>query len=219
MRARLVDIVLIVLLIVVAFGITWTLLTLNQGDTRRGESRAEQPQEQAGQPAGDSGIEILPIPTNGQQNGGEQPAAPSQEDEGAQPQGDGDEPQAQEQEPEDTQPTTEDPGPLPAGRIQLERVGFSYATGAAGACGFELEPWEHVAVSRDMLAAYGCGATVNIRLADEVNGLTEFDAVIGDTMNPVHSRTVNVYVGEDEPALQYGVTSGSLEALEGASGE
>ena len=39
----------------------------------------------------------------------------------------------------------------------LSRIGFNFATGQEGACGVPLEPWQHVAVSRDLLAEYGCG--------------------------------------------------------------
>jgi len=34
--------------------------------------------------------------------------------------------------------------------------------------------------------------------------------IVGDTMNESWSRTVNVYVAQDEPALSYGLATGSL---------
>ena len=108
-------------------------------------------------------------------------------------------------------PTPELP-PLPAsGEVDLVRVGFSFVTGGAGACGITLEPWKHIAVSREILAKYGCGTEVTVDLSEEIAGRSSFRAVIADTMNPVHSRTINIYVGRDEPALDYGVTTGKLE--------
>lgn len=107
-------------------------------------------------------------------------------------------------------PAAEAP-PVPTSEpVALGRVGFSFVTGGAGACGVELEPWTHVAVSRELLDAYGCGAEVTVTLADETAGRTAFEAVVADTMNEGRSRTVNVYVGEDEPALSYGVTAGTI---------
>lgn len=92
----------------------------------------------------------------------------------------------------------------------LDRIAFSYVTGGVGACGVVLEPWRHVAVSRDLLDEHGCGATVTLTLDDEVAGRRRVQVRIGDTMNPVHERTVNIYVGRHEAAASYGVTSGSL---------
>ncbi|MDZ7800868.1 MAG: hypothetical protein U5K81_08785 [Trueperaceae bacterium] len=107
-------------------------------------------------------------------------------------------------------PAAEAP-PVPTSEpVELGRVGFSFVTGGAGACGVVLEPWTHVAVSRELLDAYGCGAEVTVTLTDETAGRTSFEAVVADTMNPGRSRTVNVYVGEDEPALSYGVTAGTI---------
>jgi hypothetical protein len=96
------------------------------------------------------------------------------------------------------------------GPAELGRVGFSFVTGGAGACGIVLEPWTHVAVSRELLDAYGCGAEVTVTLDDPKDGRTTVAAVVADTMNEAFSRTVNVYVGQDEPALQYGLTSGTI---------
>jgi 3D (Asp-Asp-Asp) domain-containing protein len=89
----------------------------------------------------------------------------------------------------------------------LTRIGFSFA-GVVGACGVELEPWQHVAVSRDLLAEYPCGSTVRVTLPEEVGGRTSADLVVGDTMNPMHERTINIYVSQDEPAYQYGLLEG-----------
>jgi hypothetical protein len=102
------------------------------------------------------------------------------------------------------------PRPLAAGEVALERVGFSFVTGGPGACGVVLEPWIHVAVSRDLLAAHGCGASVRITLDDPAGNRREAIATIADTMNPSFSRTVNVYVGRDEPAFAYGLTTGTF---------
>jgi hypothetical protein len=110
-------------------------------------------------------------------------------------------------------PATPEPEPAPAlpeGALALQRVGFSFVTGGAGACGVVLEPWRHVAVSRDLLAQYGCGAAVRITLDDPAGGRTEALATIADTMNPSFSRTVNVYVDTDEPAFAYGLTTGTF---------
>lgn len=100
--------------------------------------------------------------------------------------------------------------PLPEGTLELERVGFSFA-GGAGACSVALEPWRHVAVSRDILAEYPCGTEITIHLDEPVAGHDSFTAVVGDTMNPSNIRTVNIYVAPDEPALEYGVAAGRLE--------
>jgi 3D (Asp-Asp-Asp) domain-containing protein len=99
--------------------------------------------------------------------------------------------------------------PLPEGATALERVGFSFA-GVVGACNVELEPWVHVAVSRDILAAYPCGTEVTVTLDDEVAGRRSLRATVGDTMGPDASRTLNIYVAPDEPAGEYGVVTGRL---------
>lgn len=101
--------------------------------------------------------------------------------------------------------------PVPeSGPVDLSRIGFSFVTGGAGACGVVLEPWTHVAVSRELLEAYGCGAEVTVTLDDPTDGRTQLLATVADTMNPSFSRTVNIYVGEDEPALAYGLTTGTI---------
>ena len=99
---------------------------------------------------------------------------------------------------------------LPAGSVPLERIGFAYATGSEGACGVPLTAWGHVAVSRDLLAAYPCGSAVTLTLDDEIAGRREVTAQVGDTMGAEIVATVNIFVGQDEPALEYGVTSGTL---------
>jgi len=102
--------------------------------------------------------------------------------------------------------------PVPeSGPVQLGRIGFSFVTGGAGACEIVLEPWTHVAVSRELLEAYGCGAEVTLTLDDPTDGRTRVQATVADTMNPSFSRTVNIYVGQDEPALAYGLTEGTIE--------
>ena len=102
--------------------------------------------------------------------------------------------------------------PAPVGAVNLNRVGFAFITAESGACSIPLQPWRQVAVSRDLLAQYGCGATVTLDLADTVNGNQQVTAQIADTMNPSFERTVNIFVGEEEPALEYGVTTGTLQS-------
>lgn len=213
MRERIIDTALIVTLIIVAFGITWTLLTLNRGDDRQ---RVREPgTTEASEPDARGGMAITPLPLEGD-SAGEQDQPPVIGGPIGGPSTVGTEAEAGETEVEEAEPQARAPEvePVPPGVVRLERVGFSFVTGGAGACGVILEPWRHVAVSRELLAAYGCGAEVTITLDEEKGGRNEFQAVVADTMNPVHSRTVNIYVGEDEPALEYGVTSGRLDPEE-----
>ena len=112
--------------------------------------------------------------------------------------------------PEPTVPAAQAPPVPESGPAELGRIGFSFVTGGAGACGIVLEPWTHVAVSRELLAAYGCGAEVTLTLDDPKDGRSTVAAIVGDTMNESFSRTVNIYVGQDEPALAYGLTSGTI---------
>ncbi len=210
-RGRLIDILLIITLVLVAFGITYTLLTLNRGQTR--PPPPDDPPAQTGteqtQPGTDFGDADLPVIPDGLPTGTEDDAAPG---EAADDQA---ETAADTETPADEPDGGEEPAPprtLAAGEVQLESVGFSFVTGGAGACGVVLEPWVHVAVSRDLLADLGCGAEVQLELADEVGGRTLVNATIGDTMNPSHTLTVNIYVGEDEPAFEYGRTTGVLLA-------
>jgi hypothetical protein len=205
-REKIIDIALIVTLIIVAFGITWTLLTLNRRDTR---PPARPPASESSTP---DSTQITPLPVDpavrGTQDAGQaarpQVASRDEQDEAGVPARR--EPVAS----EPTQARVPDVEPVPPGPVRLERVGFSFATGGAGACGVVLEPWVHVAVSRELLAAYGCGAEVAITLDDEKNGRRQVQATIADTMNPSFTRTANIYVGQDEPALEYGITSGTL---------
>lgn len=97
-----------------------------------------------------------------------------------------------------------------AGAVTLGRVGFAYTTGGEGACGVPLAAWQHLALSRDLLARYPCGTTVTLTLEDEVAGRSTVRAQVGDTMGADISGAVNIFVGEDEPALEYGVTRGTL---------
>jgi len=99
---------------------------------------------------------------------------------------------------------------LAEGNIDLDRIGFSFVTGGAGACGIVLEPWRHVAVSRDILARYPCGTRISIRMDEMVAERQYFTAIVADSMNPSNTKTVNIYVGQEEPALQYGVQDGQL---------
>lgn len=100
---------------------------------------------------------------------------------------------------------------LPSGEVALSRVSFAYANGV-GACNIPLLPWQHIAVSPDLLATYGCGATVRVTLAEPVAGRSTITAVVADRMGPAMERAINIFVAPTEPALQYGVTEGSLAA-------
>lgn len=111
----------------------------------------------------------------------------------------------------DAAPAEEGQAP-PAGAVNLNRVGFAFITAETGACSIPLQPWRQVAVSRDLLAEYGCGATITVDLADSVNGNQQVTAQIADTMNPSFERTVNIFVAEEEPALEYGITTGTIES-------
>lgn len=210
MRSRLLDVALIVGLVAVAGGIMWTLFNLGSGPRADAPTPAPPsavspaPAEPAGSPAVPvaPGSQVTPIDPAGSQAGPGDPdasASPPATDAatGAAPTGTPD---------ADTPPAA--PRVVPEGSVALERVGFSYVTGGPGACGVVLEAWVHVAVSRDLLAAYGCGTEVLVTLDDPAGGRSEVAGVIGDTMNPSFERTVNVYVGEDEDAFAYGLTTG-----------
>lgn len=106
----------------------------------------------------------------------------------------------------ETTPTTGTTGAA----TEVERIGFAYATGGEGACAVPLEAWRFVAVSRDLLETYPCGTTVTLTLDDEIAGRREVTAQVGDTMGAPITNTVNIFVGADEPALEYGVTQGTL---------
>lgn len=94
--------------------------------------------------------------------------------------------------------------------VALDRIGFSFAPGGSGACGVELEAWRHVAVSRELLAEYGCGAEVFVSFDDPIAGRASATLIVADTMNASWSRTVNVYVSPEEPAFAYGLTTGTV---------
>ena len=98
----------------------------------------------------------------------------------------------------------------PATGVPVARIGFAYATGNEGACGVALTAWAYVAVSRDLLQAYPCGTAVTLTFNDKIAGRSAVTAQVGDTMGADITDTVNVFVGQDEPALEYGVTSGTL---------
>jgi hypothetical protein len=205
MRSRLLDVVLIAGLVVVAGGIMWTLFNLGS-TSRPAATPAPTTPPAAARPAGPT---VTPVTPNA--------AAPAEPNAVATPptdEPDAPPPAATAGEPVAAAATTPAapaaPRVVPPGTVALERVGFSFATGGTGACGVVLEPWRHVAVSRDLLAAYGCGAEVVVTLDDPAGGRSEFVGAIGDTMNPSFELTVNVYVGADEPAFQYGLTTGTF---------
>ncbi len=221
MRSRMIDLALLVGLVAVSGGILWTLFTLGReprvesipppsaaapatATATAGAVAAAKPAA----PAGARGVVAVDPDASGEPAdtavagnddvapiGGDGPAvSPSGANGGL------------------DAPVATPPRVLPSGTLELERVGFSFVTGGPGACGVVLEAWTHVAVSRDLLDTYGCGAEVTVTLDDAAGGRTEVVGVIGDTMNPSFSRTVNVYVGEDEPALEYGLTTGTFVA-------
>jgi len=206
MRSRLLDVVLIVGLVVVAGGIMWTLFNL--GSPARPATTTTAPPPAA---AGPSSPTITPVAPSGGATpaGGAAPAAAAPPTPAADA-ADGVGADAPAGAPAAAPPAAPTPRAVPPGTVALERIGFSFVTGGAGACGVVLEPWRHVAVSRDLLAAYGCGAEVTVTLDDAAGGRSEVVGVIGDTMNPSFALTVNVYVGADEPALEYGLTTGTF---------
>lgn len=210
MRSRLLDVALIVGLVAVAGGIMWTLFNL--GSSPRTD--APTPSAVSPAPPAPSGSQVTPVdpagprvtpvdPAGSQGEPGEPDVAavpPAPDGEASPGGGEADAPVSEAPAPE--------PRVVPEGSVALERIGFSYVTGGPGACGVVLEAWVHVAVSRDLLAEYGCGAEVLVTLDDPAGGRSEVAGVIGDTMNPSFERTVNVYVGEDEDAFAYGLTTG-----------
>ncbi len=208
MKGRVLDILLVVTLVLVAFGITYTLLTLNRGQNRPppDDSPAALNQQQV-TPAlpviADDGP-VTPPGLSSQPGTGQDDDLPVI---GAEA-----EDTAAAEDADEAEQAPPPPRVLAVGELELNRVGFSHVTGGAGACGVVLEPWEHVAVSRELLADLGCGARVTITLDEPVDGRTTVTGTIGDTMNPSHEMTVNIYVGEDEPALQYGIMGGSFQA-------
>ncbi len=208
MRGRTVDIALIAGLVIVAIVILFTLFSPLPPRERTASPSAERtetsspPQTETGEPSSETQDE----PQNEPQPSEVTAVTP---DEAA---------QVNEATPEatTTQDAAEDANEAgdetPAGdTFTLERVGFSFAAGELGACSIPLEPWRHVAVSRDILGRYPCGSEVNVILDDEVAGRNSLRAIVGDTMGSSVSRTVNIYVAPEEPALEYGVQTGRLE--------
>lgn len=215
-----IDLALLIGLVVVSGGILWTLFTLGReprvaSTPARPAPSAEAPATTGAPPAATAGgsagargvVAVDPDAPNG---AAEAPASDvaALSDEGPAGAAEGDDEAA---DAGLAAPAATPPRDLPPGTLELERIGYSFVTGGPGSCGVVLEAWTHVAVSRDLLEAYGCGAEVTVTLDDPVDGRTEVLAVIGDTMNPSFSRTVNVYVGEDEPAFEYGLTTGTFE--------
>jgi hypothetical protein len=213
MRSRLLDVVLIVGLVAVAGGIMWTLFNL--GSSPRTD--APTPSAVSPAPSPPAGSQVTPVDPAGSPvtpvDPARSPVTPVDPATSASPST----PPANDGEaaPDDATAGTPaaaapppEPRVVPEGSVALERIGFSYVTGGPGACGVVLEAWVHVAVSRDLLATYGCGTEVLVTLDDPAGDRSEVVGVIGDTMNPSFERTVNVYVGEDEDAFAYGLTTG-----------
>jgi hypothetical protein len=200
MKERYVDIALIAALVLIAGTIVYTLF----GTSRPRVEAANTPQAGV---ENTEGVEpVTPDNTNETTTEDVLPVVPS-----------GDEAPANEAETEGTPATLENTpetqeasSPLPEGAVDLERVGFSFVTGGAGACNIVLEPWQHIAVSSDLRAIYPCGTEVTITLDEEVAGRTSFRAIVADGIRNAE-RTVNIYVGQDEPALEYGLKDGTLE--------
>ena len=231
MRSRVIDIALLLGLVAVAGAIMWTLFNL--GGTPRSAQPPPAPAREAPPVPGTEGGRVVPVApgaapggetTPGESAPGDAAAAPSIAEPSA------DDPDADERAPEApgaAAPPADAPAvpgqppggaeaapSVPSGTVVVDRIGFSFVTGGPGACGMVLEAWTHVAVSRDLLAAYGCGARVRVTLADAAGDRSSFEGVVGDTMNPLFARTVNVYVAEDEPAFEYGLTSGTITPLD-----
>jgi hypothetical protein len=202
MRERYVDIALISALVLIAATIVYTLFVPSRPRVQAGTAPRVKVEEavQPETPDVTPSVDVEPVAPS------DTPDAPSEPI---------DEIQAQDPAPEtvlNTDPAPEEatlPAPLPEGTIDLERVGFSYVTGGVGSCNIVLEPWQHVAVSLDLREKYPCGSEITITLDEEVAGRTSFKAIVGDSLRNAE-RTVNVYVGQDEPALEYGIRDGSL---------
>jgi hypothetical protein len=207
MRSRILDVALIVGLVAVAGGIMWTLFNLGSSPRPAGTTSPSPPAAVAPAPSAPGGSQVTPVAPDAAS--GTPATTPQVTTPVAPPAAAGGAATA------DTAPPAAPPAPprvVPEGSVALERVGFSYVTGGPGACGVVLEAWVHVAVSRDLLAEYGCGAEVRVTLDDPAGGRSEVVGVIGDTMNPSFERTVNVYVAQDEDAFAYGLTSGVFAA-------
>jgi hypothetical protein len=208
MRHRVIDIALIVGLVAVAGAIMWTLFTLGSSP------RPPTSPPTVTAPPETSPTTVVPVAPDGAPGGDRVPGEGAPAPDAAAGAGAGSPPPGAAATPTPVPAPTPPPAEVPPGSVALERVGFSFVTGGPGACGVTLEAWNHVAVSRDFLAAYGCGARVRVTLDDPAGGRSSFEGVVGDTMNPSFSRTVNVYVGADEPAFAYGVTTGTITPLD-----
>ena len=209
MKPRLVDILLMVGLFLVGAAILWTLFTLGN-DRSQPVTPGDDPPAAATPADPDAAGDVLPVAPgeDGPAGAGDGPA---DDGAGAADDADADAEPAESQADADEEADVVAREPIVEGQpVPLERVGFSFTTGGTGACGVVLEPWEHVAVSRELLAAYGCGTEITIELADEIAGRTEVSLVVADTMNEQFTRTANIYVAPDEPAIEYGVTDGTL---------
>ncbi|MAZ52718.1 MAG: hypothetical protein CMO31_01720 [Trueperaceae bacterium] len=192
MRDRLIDLVLLFVLILAAGAVGWTLLSLGKPSTQS----FYEPPDAANSDSVAFGIQPIDLGVKGDPSG----LPPVLNGEGL---------VVEEISSEDNRSVLQEV--MNDDPIILERIGFSFVTGGSGACGVVLEPWRHVAVSRELLESLGCGTEISIGFDSPRGGQEKITAVVGDTMNPSHYRTVNVFVGQEEPALEYGVTSGWLE--------
>lgn len=198
MREKVIDTALIAGLVIVAVVIVFTLFSPLPSRSRSAASPGGT-EASAPAPSGEASEEASPADLT--------PVVP-----GAEPEASA---QAQPAEPRRDAPDEAAPDDAAAAApsadaIPLERVGFSYA-GVVGACNVELEPWVHVAVSRDILERYPCGSEVTVVLDEPVAGRRSVRATVADTMGPATRRTANLYVDPSEPANEYGVTTGRLE--------
>jgi hypothetical protein len=207
MKERYVDIALISALVLIAATIVYTLFVPGRPRVQAGTAprvevqEAVQPETPDAPPSADAvPVDVVPVVPS------DTPDAPSEPtDEIQAPASD----TSPSNEPEPQETTATPSTPLPEGTIDLERVGFSFVTGGVGSCNIVLEPWQHVAVSLDLREKYPCGSEITITLDEEVAGRRSFTAIVGDSIRNAE-RTVNVYVGQDEPALEYGIKDGSL---------
>lgn len=190
MREKVIDTALIAGLVIVAVVIVFTLFSplprsRSAASPSGTEASAPAPSSAVDETAGDAPDLTLVVP-------GAEPEAPARA------------------EASDGTPDEAAAEPPSANAIPLERIGFSYA-GVVGACNVELEPWQHVAVSRDILERYPCGSEVTVVLDETVAGRRSVRATVADTMGPTAERTANIYIDPSEPAAEYGVTTGRLE--------
>jgi hypothetical protein len=217
MRERWVDIALISALVLIAGTIVFTLFGSPRPRVQAGT--APQVSTAGEQPVTATSEEVVPIAPLEESTTGENTAEPGTNDPGTNDNEQATNEQAVNEQgnetvtaPLDEAPATVTPevrAPLPEGAIKLERIGFSYVTGGTGSCNIVLEPWQHVAVSLDLRETYPCGSEITITLNESVAGKTSFKAIVADSIRNAE-RTVNVYVGQDEPALEYGIKDGQL---------